>query len=45
MKDALSKLINGQQVELRAAYKVDRGRIVCDVFVGGGNLAEFFPEY
>lgn len=44
-KDALSKLINGQQVELRIAYKVDRGRLVCEVFVGSRNLAEFFPEY
>ena len=44
-KDALSKLINGQQVELRTAYKVDRGRLVCEVFIGGRNLAEFFPEY
>lgn len=44
-KDALSKLINGQQVELRTAYKVDRGRLVCEVFVGSRNLAEFFPEY
>lgn len=45
VKDALSKLINGQQVELRTAYKVDRGRLVCEVFVGSRNLAEFFPEY
>ena len=44
-KDALSKLINGQQVELRTAYKVDRGRLVCEVFIGSRNLAEFFPEY
>lgn len=45
VKDALSKLINGQQVELRTAYKVDRGRLVCEVFVGSRNLAEFFSEY
>jgi len=44
-KDALAKLIFGQQVELRTAYKVDRGRLVCEVFVGRRNLAEFFPEY
>jgi endonuclease YncB( thermonuclease family) len=44
-KAALSKLINGQQVELRTAYKVDRGRLVCEVYVGSKNLAEFFPEY
>ena len=44
-KDALSKLISGQQVELRTAYKVDRGRLVCEVFVGRRNLAEFFSKY
>ncbi len=44
-KDALSQLINGQQVELRTAYKVDRGRLVCKVFIGSKNLAEFSPEY
>ena len=43
-KDALAKLINGQQVELRTAYKVDWGRLVCKVFVGSRNLAEFSPS-
>jgi len=43
-KDALSKLINGQQVELRTAYKVDRGRLVCEVFVESKKLAEFSPS-
>jgi len=38
-------IINGQQFELRTAYKVDRGRLVCEVFVGSRNLVEFFPEY
>ena len=44
-KAALSKLINGQQVELRTAYKLDRNRLVCKVFVGSRYLAEFFLEY
>ena len=43
-KDALLKLINGKQVELRTAYKVDRGRLVCEVFFGSRNLVEFFSE-
>jgi len=43
-KDALSELINGQHVELRTAYKVDRCRLVCEVFIGSRNLAEFFPS-
>lgn len=44
-KAALGKLINGHLVELMTAYKVDRGRLVCEMFVGSRNLAEFFPEY
>lgn len=44
-KEALSKLIHGRQVELKSAYKVDRGRLVCEVFIGNKNLADFFPEY
>jgi len=34
-----------EQVELRTAYKVDRRRLVCEVFFGSRNLAEFSPEY
>jgi endonuclease YncB( thermonuclease family) len=41
----LSKLILGQNVELRTAYRIDRARLVCDVFFGGRNLADYFPEY
>ncbi len=44
-KDKLSRLILGQQVELGNAYKVDRGRIVCDVYYKGKNLSAYFPEY
>jgi endonuclease YncB( thermonuclease family) len=44
-KDKLYRLINGQQVEIRTAYKIDRGRLVCDVFFGNRNLADFFPDY
>lgn len=44
-KNSLSRLIYGQQVELRTAYKVDRGRLVCDVIFGNRNLADFFPNY
>ena len=44
-KDKLSKLIQGHQVDLRAAHRVDRGRLVCDVFFGNRNLAVFFPDY
>ena len=44
-KEKLSKLIYGQQVELRTAYRVDRGRLVCEVFFGNRDLADNFPEY
>ncbi len=44
-KDRLSRLISGQQVELREAHKIDRGRLVCEVFFRGKNLADYFPEW
>lgn len=44
-KDKLSRLILGEEVDLRTAYKVDRGRLVCDVYFRGNNLADYFPEY
>ena len=44
-RDKLSKLILGKPVALRTAYRVDRGRLVCDVFFKGRNLADYFPEY
>jgi len=44
-KEKLSKLINGQQVDLGTAYRIDRGRLVCDVFFKNKNLADYFPEY
>lgn len=44
-KQRLERLILGQQVELRTAYRIDRGRLVCDVYFRGANLAELFPSY
>ena len=44
-KDKISRLIYGQQVELRAANRVDRGRLVCDVFFKNKNLADYLPEW
>ena len=44
-KNKLSRLIYGQQVELRTAYRVDRGRLVCEVFFGNRNLADYFSEF
>ena len=44
-KETLSRLILDKKVELREAYKVDRGRLVCDVYFKNKNLADYFPEY
>ena len=44
-KEKLARLILGEQVDLRTAYRVDRGRLVCDVFFKNRNLADYFPEY
>ena len=44
-REKLSKLIFGKSVELGSAYRIDRGRIVCDVYYDGKNLADYFPEY
>jgi len=44
-KDKLSNLVLGKAVELGSAYKVDRGRLVCDVYYRGRNLADYFSGY
>lgn len=44
-KRKLENLILGKEVELSNAVKIDRGRIVCDVYYNGKNLSNYFPEY
>lgn len=44
-KEKLAKLIQGEQVDLRAAHRVDRGRLVCDVYFRNRDLADHFPAY
>ncbi len=44
-KEKLSKLIYSEQVELRTAHKIDRGRLVCEVYFKNKNLADYFPEW
>jgi len=44
-KERLERLILGKNVELGSAYRIDRGRLVCDVYLRGKNLADHFPEY
>jgi len=41
-KARLTQLILGKMVELGNAYKIDRGRLVCDVYFQGRNLADYF---
>ncbi len=41
----LSQLILNRQVELREAHRIDRGRLVCEVFYNGRNLKDYFPAY
>ena len=44
-KEKLTRLILGENVDLRSAHRIDRGRLVCDVYFKGNHLAEYFPEY
>ena len=45
MTNKLKKLIQGKEVELKNAVKIDRGRLVCDVYYNGKYLADYFPKY
>ena len=44
-KNKLSHLLLGQRVALGDAYRVDRGRLVCEVYLNGKNLTAYFPQY
>ena len=44
-KAALERRILGKRIELGAAHKVDRGRLVCEVYINGKKLADYFPAY
>ncbi|MBI4661630.1 MAG: thermonuclease family protein [Verrucomicrobia bacterium] len=41
----LRQLLLGNQIELKNAVKIDRGRLVCDVFLNSRNLRDYFPAY
>ena len=43
-KQWLTRLLSGQQIEIRAAYRVDRGRLVGDVYVNGIDLATYYKH-
>lgn len=38
----LAALILGRSVQLGNAYRIDRGRLVCDVYFNGHGLAKYF---
>lgn len=44
-KDKLADLILDKEVELKNPKALSYGRLVCEVYVDGLNLAAFFPEY
>lgn len=43
--DKLARLILHKKVELGTAHRVDRGRLVCEVYFQGRNLADYFRQY
>lgn len=44
-KGKLERLALGKTVQLGSAYRIDRGRLVCEVFLNGNNLKNYFPGY
>lgn len=44
-KDKLRRLILAKDVELINPIKMTYGRLLCDVYFQGKNLADYFPEY
>jgi len=44
-QEKLSKLILGKEVELKNPIKLTYGRLLCDVYYNGKNLAAYFSEY
>ena len=44
-KDRLGNLILDKVVTLSNPIKITRGRLLCDVFIDGKYLADFFPDF
>lgn len=44
-KQKLTRLINGKEVELKNPITFTYGRLLCDVYVDGKNVKDFFQEY
>lgn len=41
----LSIMVQNKQIELAEPKGIERGKLVCDVYFNGMNLADYFPEY
>ncbi len=41
----LSIMIQNKQIELDTPHGVEKGKLVCDVYFNGLNLADYFTEY
>lgn len=38
-------MILNKKVDIKAVKTIKHGRLVADVYYGGKNLADYFPEY
>ena len=41
----LSIMVQNKQIELAEPKGVERGKLICDVYFNGINIADHFPEY
>lgn len=44
-KEKLENLILNKEVELKNPIRITYGRLLCDVYYNGKNLADYFCEY
>ena len=44
-KEKLKNLILNKEVKLKNPIRITYGRLLCDVYYNGKNLADYFPEY
>ena len=41
----ISIMIQNKQIELAKPHGIERGKLVCEVYFNGVDLADYFPEY
>lgn len=44
-KEKLKNLILNKEAELKNPIRITYGRLLCNVYYNGKNLADYFPEY